>query len=87
MNNVNILSLNCRSIRSVSKQRRLLVLIEEHNVGVIIGCESHIDQSFPSSEVFPPNFTIYQKDRPVGGGGVFLCISNSLDMLEQLPII
>ena len=74
MNNVNILSLNCRSIRSVCKQGRLLALIEEHNVGIIIGCESHIDQSFPSSEIFPPNFTIYRKDRSVGGGSVFLCI-------------
>ena len=36
MNNVNILSLNFRSICSVSKQGRLLALIEEHNVGITV---------------------------------------------------
>ena len=72
MSNVNILSLNCRSIRSVSKQGKLLALIEEHNIDIIIGCESHIDQSFLSTEIFPPNFTVHRKDRSIGGGGVFL---------------
>jgi len=60
-----------------------LALIEEHNIGIVFGCESHIDQSFSSSEVFPSNFTTYRKDRSIGGGGVFLCVSNSLDILEQ----
>ena len=83
VNNVNILSLNCRSIRSLFKQGELLALIEEHNADIIIGCESHIDQSFPSSEIFPPNFTVYRKDRSIGGGGVFLCFNNSLNVLDQ----
>ena len=78
---MNILSLNCCSICSVSKQGRLFALIEEHNVDIIIGCESHIDQSFLSSEVFPPNFTVYRKDRTIGGG-VFLCVSDYLDVME-----
>jgi len=59
-----------------------MALIEEHNIGIIFGCESHIDQSFSFSEVFPSKFTIYRKDRSIGGG-VFLFVSNSLDMLEQ----
>ena len=60
-----------------------MALIEEHNIGIVFGCESHTDQSFSSSEVFPSNFTIYQKDKSIGVDGVLTCVSNSLDILEQ----
>jgi len=49
----------------------------------IIGCESHIDDSFTSTEVFPQNFTIFHKDQKIGGGGVFICLHNSLNVSEE----
>ena len=47
-----IFSLNCCSIRSLFKRGELAVLINEHNVNIVMGCESHIDDSFAISKVF-----------------------------------
>ena len=53
------------------------------NTIIVIGCESHTDESFATSEVFPSNFTVFCKDRSIGGGGVFLCFENTLDVSEE----
>ena len=78
-----VLSLNCFSIRSLSKRGKLAALINEHNVNIVIGCESHIDESFATSEVFPSNLTVFLRDRSLGGRGVFLCFANTLDVSEE----
>ena len=78
-----VFSLNCCSIRSLSRRGKFAVLINEHNVNIVIGCESHIDESFATSEVFPSNFTVFRRDRSLGGGGVFLCFENTLDVSEE----
>jgi len=83
---IKILSLNCCSLRSLSKRGKLSAIIEEIQADVIIGCESHIDDSFTSIEVFPQNFTIFRKDQKIGGGGgggVFICLHNSLNVSEE----
>ena len=76
--NLRIINLNCRSIRSLAKRTNLAVLINEYNADIIIGSESHLDQSFLSSEILPSNYTIFRKDRTLGGGGVFIGIKNYL---------
>ena len=38
----------------------------------------NLDQSFLSSEILPSNYTIFRKDRTLGGGGVFIGIKNYL---------
>ena len=81
--NLNILSLNCCSIRSQEKRGMLQSIIFEHNIDIIIGCESHLDNSYSSTEIFPPNFTVFRKDRAYGGGGVFLAFLNDLPIIEQ----
>ena len=78
-----IISLNCRSVRSSSKRNQLAALITEHNVDIIIGCESHLDSSIPSSEILPPHYRIYRKDRSLGGGGVFIGIRNHINASEE----
>ena len=83
LNPIRVLSLNCCSLRSLSKRGKLHALIEETHANVIIGCESHLDDSFTSTEVFPPNFTTFRKDRKIGGGGVFLCLCDTLNVSEQ----
>ena len=81
--NLTVLSLNCRSIRSLEKRSKLLALIYEHNAEVI-GCESHLDHTYLTSEEFPRDFTIIRKDRVIGGGGVFIAFRNHLTLIEQL---
>ena len=86
LNPIRVLSLNCRSLRSLSKRGKLHAHIEESHANVIIDCESHLDDSFTSTEVFPPNFTTLRKDRKIGGGGVFFCLCNALNVSEQPSI-
>ena len=50
---------------------------------IIVGCESHLDNSYTSSEIFPAGFNIYRKDRTAGGGGVFLAINDTLATMEE----
>ena len=50
---LSILSLNCRSVRSQSRRALLQSIMEEHQADIVIGCESHLDNSFSSQEIFP----------------------------------
>ena len=60
-------------------------LVHEHSPNVTVGCESHLDFTYTSSEVFPPGYTVIRRDRSlgVGGGGVFLCFCEALPVVEQ----
>ena len=51
-----------------------------------MGCETHLDSSYFTSEVFPPNFAVYRKDRSIGSGGVFVAIKGDLTSLHE-PIL
>ena len=70
-NNTVKLSLNCCSIHSINQRAKFHGLVQEHQLDVIIGCESQIDQSYNSSEVFPKGYHVFRKGRCEGGGGVF----------------
>jgi len=48
-----------------------------------VGFESHLDDSYTSSEIFRVGFNIYRKDRTAGGGGVFLGIKDVLVTMEE----
>ena len=80
------LSLNCCSLRSNSKRARFLALIEKCNPDIVCGCESHLDQSYHTPEVFPDHYNVFRKDRTVGGGGVFVCVKKNLVASEE-PIL
>ena len=67
-----IMSLNCRSLRSLPKRNQLSALLFNYDIDLVFGCESHIDQSFSSSEILPKNYKIIRKDSSLGGGGVFI---------------
>ena len=85
--NLKIISLNCRSIRSASKRANLLVLLNEHKADIVIGCESHLDETFNSSEILPSAYNIFRRDRTLGGGGVFIGVKNHLTAtVESLSI-
>jgi len=85
--NLKVMSLNCCSLRSLSKRSQLTSLLCDHNIDIVIGCESHIDQSFLSSEILPPNYKFVRKDHSLGGGGVFIGFENHLDISEVTHFI
>ena len=50
-------------------------------------CESHLDETFNSSEILPSTYNIFRRDRTLGGGGVFIGVKNHLTaMVENLSI-
>jgi len=56
------------------------LLLNEHKPHIVIGCESHLDNSYLSTEIFSSSFA---KDRCNGGGGVFLAFDNILPIVEM----
>ena len=81
---LSVLSLNCRSVRSQSKRALLQSIMEEHQADIVIGCESHLDDSFSNQEIFPPQYDVIRKDSCISGGGVFLALKNHLTYVEEL---
>ena len=64
-----------------------MVLLNEHKTDIVIGCESHLDETFNSSEILPSAYNIFRRDKTLGGGGVFIGVKNHLTaMVENLPI-
>ena len=45
---------------------------------VIIGCQTWLKPDISDSEIFPPGYHVYSKDRADGYVGVFLSISTCL---------
>ena len=42
-----------------------------------------VDDTYPSAEIFPNDFSVIRKDRTSGGGGVFLAFTKNLKFTEQ----
>ena len=57
-------------------------MLSNHDIDIVFGCESHIDQSFSSSEILLKNYKIIRKDRSLGGGGVFIGFKDYLNISE-----
>jgi len=70
--------LNCCSTKSQAKQVLLHAIIDEHRAEIIIGCESHLDNTYFSSEVFPLHFNFIKKDCKEGSGGVFIAYNSNI---------
>jgi len=77
------LSLNCCSLHSTGKRASFLSLIDEHNPDIICGCESHLDESYHTAEIFPNEYAVLRKDRAEGASAVFICIKKSLNVSEE----
>ena len=78
-----ILALNCCSVRSQSRRGLLQAIVKEHQADIVIGCESHLDDTYLTQEVFPRDYGVIRKDRNSSGGGVFLAIRNDLFFTED----
>ncbi|CAG2231580.1 unnamed protein product [Mytilus edulis] len=84
-NQMKVMVVNCRSLISDKKKVELQNLIETHKPDIILGTESHLDNTIASSEVFPDQFqNPYRKDRKLGEGGVFIAVDNNYITTEIL---
>ena len=75
-----ILTVNCNSLQSKSKQNQLIDLIESHNPDIICGQESKLDESMKTNEIFPPPFQdqVSPKDFKAGERDVFVAGKNDI---------
>jgi hypothetical protein len=57
-----------------------------HKPNIILGTESHLENTIASNEVFPDQFkNPYRKDRKLGEGGVFLAVDCTYITSEIAP--
>ena len=63
-----VLIANVQGIRS--KTAVLSALIDDYQVDIIIACETYLTSDLSNSEILPPNFTTFRKDRNQHGGGL-----------------
>ena len=76
---------NFGSIRG--KIADLAVTLENYHPDIIIGTETHLNSSINSSELFPPDFSVYRRDRtPVPQEFLRVAYSLPLEMTSLVPI-
>jgi hypothetical protein len=71
-NKFTILNLNFQSIKN--KKAETLNIIDSYNPDIIIGTKTWLNDSVHNSEIFPPNYNIYRRDRRDGFGGVLVAV-------------
>ena len=78
-NNTSSFSILVANFRSVKyKQAELQAFLASSKVDIILGTESHLDDSIANSEIFHGPYQIYHKDRNIYGGGVFILLNNNI---------
>ena len=74
--NLRIVEINFQSV--CAKKEEFWCLIDAAKPDVIIGSETWLMPEISDSEIFPPGYHVYRKDRAGGHGGVLLDISTNL---------
>ena len=75
--NLRIVAINLQS--ACAKKEELWCLIDAAMSDVIIGSETWLKPDISDSEIIPPGYHVYRKDRADGHRGVLLGISTSLN--------
>ena len=60
-------------------------LIDSSDPDVIIGSETWLRKDIFNSEIFPPGYTTYRKDREDGYGGVLIAVKDNF-ISEKLDV-
>ena len=71
-----ILNVNCQSIKN--KQHQIQNLVDSTKPDIVIATETWLDPTVTNSQIFPPNYNIYRKDRKGNktGGGVLIAMND-----------
>ena len=76
-----IMVINFQSIKN--KIEELNNIFDSSEVDIIIGTETWLNPEIGSSEIFPPYYNVYRRDRKDGYGGVLIAVKSDLTS-EQL---
>ena len=74
-NNIKLLTINFQSVRG--KREALWELINREKPDMLNGCETWLKPTINNSEILPPDYETYRKDRTDGYGGVLIAIKKS----------
>ena len=81
-----ILNINFQSIRN--KIPLFHALLEKEQLEVIAGTETWLDDTVFSSEILPPSYQVFRRDRKTSiGGGVLLAIKHDLIAKEETNLV
>ena len=61
-----------------NKHPHLEAFLVSNNIDILVGTESHLDELYLNSEIFPRNYNTYGKDRNCYGGGVFISVKSTV---------
>ena len=68
----------------MNKKEELDHLLYSTKTDIIVGTESWLTSDIKDHEVFPPDFTVYRRDREIGrGGGVFIAVRANVVSLRE----
>ena len=79
--NLSIAVVNCQSI--LVNRASFTGFIENHHPNIVIGTESWLSPAVLNSEIFPPKYEVFRKERMDGYGGVFLALECCLFVLRS----
>jgi exonuclease III len=65
-----------------TKRLSLTELLSTENPDILLCQETKIDASVFTSEIFPPGYNVYRKDRLVNGGGVCIAVRDTIDVTD-----
>lgn len=68
--------INCQSIKN--KIDDFFMVVRAIRPSIILGSESWLDSAIADSEVFPPEYQCFRRDRSTRGGGVFILVSSNI---------
>ena len=75
-----ILVCNFQSIWN--KRNSLEIFVETHKIDIVVGSETHLNNSIKNSEFLPPGFLAKRKDRDDGYGGVIIMYRDKIKANE-----
>ena len=81
---VSCLCMNARSI--VNKTPDLLALLDSRSLDLIAITETFLGPDIPSSEIFPPEYHVFRKDRSRHGGGVLLAVRSFIPTVHKTDL-
>ena len=90
-NNIRVMTVNCRSLRSQQKRNDLTTLIDTYEPHIINATETHLDKTVSNAEIIDTNiYEVYRKDRIFKpgheGGGVLNLIRKYLLSTAEITL-
>ena len=75
--------LNCNGLKGSDHIAKFQALLDLHSPDFVLGTESKLRPDILSYSIFPPNYTVFRKDKNRFGGGIFQAIKSDLTCVQE----